>query len=274
MRSCLVVTDRPRLAAALTAGLEARSITCHRVEPAHGFAERRRRAARRGRSRRTGRRRRRRPRRGDPADDRRPTRRGGSRCWPSTAGSSSTSTRRRLGPGRRRLRRGRRPPGPAGDPHRRHHRRRPQSGPGLGPAGPGRRRCHRRARHRLRRQHRGRRGGRPPGRSGALVAHLLSHPEAARSGRCRAGGGRRLDRPAQPPPADRGSITYGGPAVPDWLDATLREIVGAAATGTVGGGRDDRPRPPASSTPTCTSGTRPAPTGTRTWLASSGRRRR
>jgi NAD(P)-dependent dehydrogenase (short-subunit alcohol dehydrogenase family) len=39
VRSCLVVSDRPRLAAALVAGLEARSITCHRVEAAHGFAE-------------------------------------------------------------------------------------------------------------------------------------------------------------------------------------------------------------------------------------------
>ena len=28
-------------------------------------------------------------------------------------------------------------------------------------------------------------------------------------------------------PRPIGSITYGGPAVPDWLDATLREIVGA-----------------------------------------------
>ena len=39
VRSCAVVTDRPRLAASLTAALEARSITCHRVEVAHGFGD-------------------------------------------------------------------------------------------------------------------------------------------------------------------------------------------------------------------------------------------
>jgi NAD(P)-dependent dehydrogenase (short-subunit alcohol dehydrogenase family) len=38
VRSCAVVTDRPRLAASLTAALEARSITCHRVEVSQGFA--------------------------------------------------------------------------------------------------------------------------------------------------------------------------------------------------------------------------------------------
>jgi hypothetical protein len=37
VRSCAVVTDRPQLAAPLIAALEARSITCHRVELAHGF---------------------------------------------------------------------------------------------------------------------------------------------------------------------------------------------------------------------------------------------
>jgi NAD(P)-dependent dehydrogenase (short-subunit alcohol dehydrogenase family) len=36
-RSCLLVTDRQRLAGSLTAALEARSITCHRVEVARGF---------------------------------------------------------------------------------------------------------------------------------------------------------------------------------------------------------------------------------------------
>ncbi len=39
VRSCVVVTDRPRLAASLTAALEARSITCHRIEGAHGFGD-------------------------------------------------------------------------------------------------------------------------------------------------------------------------------------------------------------------------------------------
>jgi NAD(P)-dependent dehydrogenase (short-subunit alcohol dehydrogenase family) len=37
VRSCVLVTDRPRLAASLTTALEARSVTCHRVEVAHDF---------------------------------------------------------------------------------------------------------------------------------------------------------------------------------------------------------------------------------------------
>ncbi len=37
--SCVVVTDRPHLAASITAALEARSVTCHRVEVAHGFRQ-------------------------------------------------------------------------------------------------------------------------------------------------------------------------------------------------------------------------------------------
>jgi NAD(P)-dependent dehydrogenase (short-subunit alcohol dehydrogenase family) len=40
VRTCAVVTDRPQLGASLTAALEARSITCHRVvEVAHGFRD-------------------------------------------------------------------------------------------------------------------------------------------------------------------------------------------------------------------------------------------
>jgi NAD(P)-dependent dehydrogenase (short-subunit alcohol dehydrogenase family) len=38
MRSCAVVTDRPQLASAVTEALEARSITCHRVRAPSGFA--------------------------------------------------------------------------------------------------------------------------------------------------------------------------------------------------------------------------------------------
>ena len=38
VRSCAVVSDRPQLAASLTAALEARAVTCHRVAPANGFA--------------------------------------------------------------------------------------------------------------------------------------------------------------------------------------------------------------------------------------------
>ena len=39
VRSCAVVTDRPGVAAALSAALEARSVTCHRAEVAHGFGD-------------------------------------------------------------------------------------------------------------------------------------------------------------------------------------------------------------------------------------------
>jgi len=39
VRSCAVVSDRPLLAGSLTAALEARSVTCHRVEVAHGFGD-------------------------------------------------------------------------------------------------------------------------------------------------------------------------------------------------------------------------------------------
>ena len=39
VRSCVVVTDRPLLAASLAASLEARAVTCHRVEVAHGFRD-------------------------------------------------------------------------------------------------------------------------------------------------------------------------------------------------------------------------------------------
>jgi NAD(P)-dependent dehydrogenase (short-subunit alcohol dehydrogenase family) len=38
VRSCVLVTDRPRLAAALEAAFEARSITCHRTEVVRGFS--------------------------------------------------------------------------------------------------------------------------------------------------------------------------------------------------------------------------------------------
>ena len=37
VRSCAIVTDRPGLAASLTAALEARSITCHQLDNAHSF---------------------------------------------------------------------------------------------------------------------------------------------------------------------------------------------------------------------------------------------
>jgi NAD(P)-dependent dehydrogenase (short-subunit alcohol dehydrogenase family) len=61
---------------------------------------------------------------------------------------------------------------------------------------------------------------------GALVAHLLGHSEAtALAGAELVVGAGWLGLRSHPRP--KGSITYGGPSLPDWLDATLREIVGA-----------------------------------------------
>ncbi len=57
-----------------------------------------------------------------------------------------------------------------------------------------------------------------------LVAHLLGHPEAtALAGAELVVGAGWIGLRSHPRPS--GSITYGGPAVPDWLDGTLREIV-------------------------------------------------
>ncbi len=62
---------------------------------------------------------------------------------------------------------------------------------------------------------------------GPLVAHLLGHPEssALAAAELVVGAGW-LGLRSHPRPI--GAITYGGPAVPDWLDATLREVAGAA----------------------------------------------
>jgi len=62
--------------------------------------------------------------------------------------------------------------------------------------------------------------------AGELVAHLLCRPEAAAlAGAELVIGAGWLGLRSHPRPI--GSITYGGPAVPDWLDATLREVVGS-----------------------------------------------
>jgi NAD(P)-dependent dehydrogenase (short-subunit alcohol dehydrogenase family) len=59
-----------------------------------------------------------------------------------------------------------------------------------------------------------------------LVTHLLGHPEAAAlAGAELVIGEGWLGLRSHPRPA--GSIAYGGPAVPGWLDGTLREMVGA-----------------------------------------------
>ena len=60
---------------------------------------------------------------------------------------------------------------------------------------------------------------------GELVTHLLTHPEAgALAGAELAVGRGWIGLRRHPRPT--GTVTYGGPAVPIWLDATLREMVG------------------------------------------------
>ena len=81
------------------------------------------------------------------------------------------------------------------------------------------RRRDRRPGRRVRGQRRGRRRPTPPSASSSPTS-LCSPDAPALSGR-RAGGRRRLVRPAQPP-APGGSVTFGGPDVPDWLDDALR----------------------------------------------------
>ncbi len=64
--------------------------------------------------------------------------------------------------------------------------------------------------------------------AGELVAHLLGHPEAAAlAGAELVIGAGWIGLRSHPRPI--GSITYGGPAVPGWLDSTLREIIGATS---------------------------------------------
>ncbi len=69
--------------------------------------------------------------------------------------------------------------------------------------------------------------------SGELVDHLLTHPEAvALAGAELVVGDGWLGLRSHPRPI--GSVTFGGPAVPAWLDGTLREFVGATGR-SVGG---------------------------------------
>ena len=61
-----------------------------------------------------------------------------------------------------------------------------------------------------------------------LAAHLLAHPDSAPlAGAELVVGDRWLGLRSHPRPI--GTMTYGGPAIPEWLDDSLREIV--AATG-------------------------------------------
>ena len=261
VRSCAVVSDRPELAAALTAALEARSIACHRLEPADGFGAAAGACAPPS-CRRTGRRPRRRPAAGAaPAG----TAGGlGAGRWPSTAASLERPPhRRRVGPGGRRLRGGRRAAGAPGDPHRRHHLGRSQPGPGRGAAarvGGG----HDRGRvtaFAASLEGSGRDSLEP---AAELVAHLLSHPDAGALAGAELAVGRRLVRAAQPPATRSAASPTAAPP---------SRLAGRRPARVVGAGDPPRPRepmtdgPPGSSTPTCTSGTRPGPTGTRTCAA-------
>jgi NAD(P)-dependent dehydrogenase (short-subunit alcohol dehydrogenase family) len=61
-----------------------------------------------------------------------------------------------------------------------------------------------------------------------LVAHLLTHPDATTlSGAELAVGVGWIGLRSHPRPI--GTVTYGGPSIPDWLDSTLREVVGGAS---------------------------------------------
>ncbi len=63
--------------------------------------------------------------------------------------------------------------------------------------------------------------------AGELAGHLLGHPEApALAGAELVVGDGWLGLRSHPRP--RGTVVFGGPAVPEWLDRTLREIVGVA----------------------------------------------
>ena len=159
---CAVVSDRPDLAASLTAALEARPSPATGSSRSRGFDD----AAdalhavveaagpidavvvASGRRARPG-----------------PPRRGWEQVLAEHRGIVEQHPhRRRLGPGRRRLRRGASRPVRLVTLTDATTHGRPQPGPGRGPARPGRRRSHRGAGHGLRRQHRGAGGGGRPDR--------------------------------------------------------------------------------------------------------------
>jgi len=67
--------------------------------------------------------------------------------------------------------------------------------------------------------------------SGELVGHLLGHPEtgSALAGAGLVVGAGWIGLRAHPRPV--GTVVYGGPAVPSWMDGALREILGAPGAG-------------------------------------------
>jgi NAD(P)-dependent dehydrogenase (short-subunit alcohol dehydrogenase family) len=65
-----------------------------------------------------------------------------------------------------------------------------------------------------------------PATTGGLVGHLLGHPEAgALAGAELVVGDRWIGLRAHPRPV--GTVVYGGPAIPGWMDGVLRQIVDA-----------------------------------------------
>jgi NAD(P)-dependent dehydrogenase (short-subunit alcohol dehydrogenase family) len=64
--------------------------------------------------------------------------------------------------------------------------------------------------------------------SAELVAHLLTHPDASDlAGAELAVGAGWIGLRSHPRPI--GTVTYGGPGIPGWLDSTLREVVGGVS---------------------------------------------
>ena len=220
VKTCAVVSDRPGITAALTAALEARSVMCHRAEVGRDFGGA---AAALGRVVEAA----------GPVDAIVVALAGRGAvttaepwqmvladhqgligelhtdaAWARAAADYSAS----VWPGRA-----------AGHAHRRHHPLGSQPGSVLGPTGTGRPVGVGHARHSLR----GEPGDSRSGRGGPvaeLVTHLLTHPEAhALAGAELAVGHGWIGLRRHP--RATGTVAYGGPAVPAWLDATLREMV-------------------------------------------------
>ena len=223
--SCAVVSDRPVMAAAITAALEARAIVCHRVEVAPGFADAAAALHQRRRSDRSRRCSRCRPRRPTPpphppdagwehvlADHRGIVQRlHADAAWTRAAADYAASTGRPI--------------------------RLVTLTDATTPSG----RSRAQASAQLARVAAGATKGRVTAfavsieapeeiaghATGELVFQLLCNPDAAAlAGAELAVSGGWIGLRSHPRPV--GAVTYGGPAVPSWLDVALRDIVPAA----------------------------------------------
>ena len=225
VRSCAVVSERPDLTAALTAALEARSITCHLTEPARDFDG----AAKALRA---------------TVDAAGPidavvVALAGPAAGPGApahgvAGRSGRPPRARrappcgcvLDPGGRRVRGGDRAPRTDRHADRRHDAGGPEPGAGLGAARPGAAPA-----GRVAASPRWRRAWSRPGRprpkrragwSGIFSVTRRPAPSPVRSWSWGPGGS------ACGPTPDRSApSSTAGPAIPGWMDGALRQIVGA-----------------------------------------------